>query len=261
MNVNRWLPITLALLALAPAANAKVQTKDIVYTVGDSTFHGHLAWNDSLKTKRPGILVVHEWWGLNEHARRSAERLAAAGYVALALDMFGNGKVAAHPQDAQAFAAEAQKDPEVTKARFDAARAELVKDPHVDPTRIGAIGYCFGGGVVLNMARAGEDLRAVATFHGALGTEHLAEKGKVKPRILVMTGTADDFVPMTQVAAFEKEMKDAGARFQVITYPGVKHSFTNPDAGTHGMPELKYDPDAARKSWASMLSFMKTAMK
>jgi len=261
MKANRWLLTTLAMLALVTAANAKVQTRDIEYTVGDSTFHGHLAWNDSVKTKQPGILVVHEWWGLNEHARRQAERLAASGYVALALDMYGNGKVAEHPQDAQTFATEAQKDPAAEKARFDAARAELVKDPHVDPKRIGAIGYCYGGGVVLGMARAGEDLRAVATFHGALGTELLAEKGKIKPRILVMAGTADDFVPMSQVHAFEQEMKNAGAKFQVITYPGVKHSFTNPDAGTHGMPELQYNADADRKSWASMLAFMKTAMK
>jgi dienelactone hydrolase len=253
--------IAATLLALATVSQAGVKTREIQYAVGDSTFQGYVAWNDSVQGRRPGILVVHEWWGHNAHARHQAERLAEAGYVGFALDMFGKGKLAEHPADAQAFVAEATKDPAVAKARFDAARAILEKDPHVDPKRIGAIGYCFGGGVALDMARAGEDLEAVATFHGVLATEHPAEKGKVKAPLLVMAGAEDPFVPDSQVVAFEREMKNAGAKFKVIRYPGARHSFTNPDAGTHGMEALQYNAEADRKSWAELLKFLKATMK
>ncbi len=250
-----------AWLGIATVASAEVKTREIEYQQDGTTLQGTIAWDYAAKGKRPGILVVHEWWGHNDHARRQAERLAKAGYVGFALDMFGKGKLAEHPEDAQAFVAEATKDPAVERARFDAARAQLVEDPHVDPRRIGAIGYCFGGGVVLDMARAGEDLGLVATFHGSLATQHPAEKGKIKPRLLVMTGLDDPFVPASQVAAFEKEMKDAGATLEVIRYPGAKHSFTNPDAGTHGMDALAYNADADIKSWAALLKTLKRAFK
>ena len=261
MNPWRISILAAALLAVAAIAAGAVRTRDIEYMQDGTKLHGHLAWDDAIKGKRPGVLVVHEWWGMNEHARHQAERLARAGYVGFALDMYGDGKVTTHPQDAQAFAAEATKDPAVVAARFDAAREQLERDPHVDPKRIGAIGYCFGGGIVLGMARSGADLGAVATFHGALGTEHPAEPGKVRAPILVMTGTADPFVPPEQVAKFEQEMKAAGANVRIIRYPGAKHAFTNPRAGTYGMPQLAYNANADRKSWAAMLSFLRTHLK
>jgi dienelactone hydrolase len=245
-----------AIVVHATAALAEVQTREVEYTQGESTLRGYLAWNAAAEGRRPGVLVVHEWWGHNQHARRQAERLAEAGYVAFALDMFGEGKVASHPTEAKEFVAEATKDPAVVQARFDAARAQLQADPHVDPERIGAIGYCFGGAIVLGQARAGADLDVVATFHGALATEQPAEEGKVRARVLVMTGDADPFVPAEQVAAFEAEMKAAGAYFDVIRYPGAKHSFTNPDAGKSGMEALAYDADADRKSWETLLSVL-----
>ena len=253
--------IALALLTSATAAWAEIKTKEILYTQGADTLTGYLAWDDARAGKRPGVLVVHEWWGHNAHARHQAERLAKAGYVGFALDMFGQGKVTTHPDQAQAFIAEATKDPPRMAARFEAARAQLVSDPHVDPTRLAAIGYCFGGGVVLGQARAGADFDAVVTFHGMLATEHPAEKGKVRAQLLVMTGAADPFVPGEQVTAFEAEMKAAGARYRVIRYPGVKHSFTNPDAAKAGMDALAYDADADRKSWQAMLDLFKTALK
>ncbi|MFN8180048.1 MAG: dienelactone hydrolase family protein [bacterium] len=253
--------LAVALLLSATAALAAVKTKEIEYKQGDTTLQGYLAWNDSAKGKVPGVLVVHEWWGHNAHARRQAERLAKAGYVGFALDMYGKGKVATHPADAQTFAAESVKDPAAQKARFDAALDLLKQDPHVDSAKIAAIGYCFGGGVVLNMARAGEDLQAVVTFHGALATDHPAENGMIKPRILVNTGDADPFVPADQVAAFETEMKAAGANYQVLHYAGAKHSFTNPDAATYGMEQLAYDADADKKSWAAMLKMFKDVFK
>jgi dienelactone hydrolase len=251
-----WFTIPL-LLAIASTASAAVQSREVEYKQGDTVLQGTLAWNDAVKGKRPGVLVVHEWWGHNEHARNQAKRLAESGYVAFALDMFGKGKVATHPQDAQAFVEEAMKDPAATAARFAAAREVLVQDPHVDPKRIAAIGYCFGGGVVLGRARAGDDLAAVVTFHGMLATETPAEKGKIKGRVLACAGAADPFVPQAQVEAFKQEMKAAGAKFQVITYPGAKHGFTNPDAGSYGMEQLAYNADADKKSWAALLKLLK----
>jgi dienelactone hydrolase len=261
MNGIRISILIASVLAFASVASAAVKTREVEYTQDGTKLHGFIAWNDAIKGKRPGVLVVHEWWGMNEHARRQAERVARAGYVGFALDMYGDGKVTTHPQDAQAFAAEATKDPAVVAARFNAARAQLEADPHVDTKHIGAIGYCFGGGVVLGMARSGADLGAVASFHGALATEHPAEAGKVKAPILVMTGTDDPFVTPDQVTKFEDEMKAAGANFRVIRYPGAKHGFTNPDAAKYGMSQLAYNASADKKSWAAMLSMFKKDLR
>jgi dienelactone hydrolase len=247
-----------ALLALAAGgASAEVKSKFVDYKQNGTPLQGFLAWDDAVRGKRPGILVVHEWWGHNQHARNQALRLAKAGYVAFALDMYGKGKVATHPKDAQAFMAEVTKEPKIMDARFKTALKILKQNPGVDPKKIGAIGYCFGGGVVLNEARQGADLQAVATFHGALKTETPAKPGIVKPRILVMTGEADPMVTTDQVEALRKELTEAGARFEIVTYPGAKHSFTNPDADKAGMEGLAYNADADQKSWAKMLSVFK----
>jgi dienelactone hydrolase len=247
------------LAGFAPPAEAKIKTEEIEYRQGDTALQGFLAYDDAAKGKRPGVLVVHEWWGHNQHARNQAVRLAKAGYVGFALDMYGKGKVATHPTDAKAFMQEATKDPTLVAARFDAALEVLKKQPQVDPARIAAIGYCFGGNVALSMARAGEDLKAVGTFHAALPGGPV-ETGKVKARILLQTGGADPMVTGDKVAAFAKEMKEAGARIEVVTYPKAKHSFTNPDAGKAGMEALAYDADADKKSWARLLKFLKPAL-
>lgn len=262
MSLTRTtLAAALAALTLAGPASAKVQTKEITYRQGDTPLVGYLAWDDAAKGKRPGVLVVHEWWGMNDHARAQARRLAEAGYVGFALDMFGSGKVAAHPKDAMAFVQEATKDPAVTAARFEAARAVLASQPQVDAGKISAFGYCFGGGVALNRARAGEDLAAVVTFHGSLKPGGApAQPGKVKPAILVQTGGADAMIPAEAVQAFEKEMKDAGASLKVIVYPGARHAFTNPDAGKAGMENLAYDAKADRESWDAAMSFLKQVL-
>ncbi len=258
--MRAWKQILMAMavmLGVASAASAAVKTRLVDYNQDGTALQGMLAWNDAVTGRRPGVIVVHEWWGFNEHARHQAERLAEAGYVAFALDMFGKGKLAEHPDTAMKFVAEATKDPAVTKARFDAALAQLEADPHVDPSRIAAIGYCFGGAVVLNMARAGEDLDAVATFHGALATTSPARKGAVKGRILVMAGTEDPMVPPAQVEAFKQEMTAAGADYRVIMMPGAKHGFTNPDAGSYGVDGLAYNADADKASWADLLELLK----
>ena len=208
----------MAVAAISPAA-AEVKTKEIEYKQGSTVLQGFLAWDDAQKGKRPGVVIVHEWWGHNQHARNQAMRLAQAGYVGFALDMFGKGKLAKHPQDAKAFVAEATKDPATARARFTAAVAQLKAAPQVDATKLAAIGYCFGGGVVLDMARQGEELAAVGTFHGSLGSSFVAKKG-FKPRVLVMTGAADPMIGPDAVAAFRKEMTDADARFILRTPPG-----------------------------------------
>jgi len=169
--------------------------------------------------------------------------------------MYGKGKLATHPQDAQAFATEATKDPQLVKARFLAALDVLKKDPHVDADKVAAIGYCFGGGIALAMARQGVDLDAVATFHGALATQQPAAPGAVKPRLLILTGADDPMIGPDQVEAFKKEMTAAGARFEVVSEPHAKHSFTNPDADKVGMAALAYNADADKDSWDRMLKF------
>lgn len=247
-----------ALVVSSGSALAAVKTQALEYKDGQTTLQGFLAYDDAAKGKRPGVLIVHEWWGHNEHARNQAVRLAKAGYVGFALDMYGKGKVATHPDDAKKFMEEATKNPALIGSRFNAALATLKKQPQVDPDKVAAIGYCFGGAVVLGMARAGADLDAVATFHGALDAHGSpAQKGKVKARILVQTGGADEMIPKAQVDAFEKEMKAAGADVRVITYPKAKHSFTNPDASKAGMPSLAYDAEVDKKSWAELQSFLK----
>jgi dienelactone hydrolase len=256
--------VLLGLSMLAAVAQAAVQEKEVNYEANGVKLKGYVAWDDGAKTPHPGVLVVHEWWGLNDYARKRAHMLAERGYTALALDMYGDGKQAQHPDDAQKFSSEVMKTEGVAKARFEAALDLLKKQPGVDPDRIGAIGYCFGGGVVLNMARAGEPLKVVESFHGPVATDHPAEPGKVEARIASFTGQADPFIPKADVAAFRKEMKAAGVQALIVTYPGAKHSFTNPDATRYGeefkLP-LAYNAKADKDSWKKGMAFMADAFK
>lgn len=243
----------------APPAPATpdIQTREVSYQQNGTTLNGVIAWDANQTGRRPGILVVHEWWGHDEHARFQARRLAREGYVGFALDMYGEGRHAETAEEAQTLMEQVTADPAVVQARFNAAREILVQDPHVDPEQVGAIGYCFGGAVVLDMARAGADLDAVATFHGLLSTETPAQPAQVRPHILVLTGGADPFVPAEQVEAFRQEMTAAGANFEIVTYPNAMHAFTNPNAADHGMPQLAYDAEADRQSWQAMLEMFR----
>jgi dienelactone hydrolase len=252
--MRRIAPLAVVLL-LAPAApgSAEVQTKEVTYKQGEAELAGYFAWDAQAKGKQPGVVVVHEWWGHNQHARNQAIRLAKAGYVGFALDMYGKGKVTTHPPDAQAFATEATKDAQLVKARFLAALDVLKKDPHVDPERVAAIGYCFGGGIVLAMARQGVDLDAVVSFHGSIATQQPAAPGAVKARLLVLNGEDDGMVTAAQIADFKKEMTAARARFEFVNLPHAKHSFTNPDADKVGMAALAYNAEADQASWDRLL--------
>jgi len=251
------------LLAAVPAL-AAVVGKPVVYKANGLSMKGYVAYDDAIKGKRPGVLIVHEWWGLNDYARKRADMLAQEGYIALAVDMYGNGKTADHPKDAGAFATAVNKDPAAALARFKAAMTTLDHQPWTDSKNIAAIGYCFGGGQVLNMARAGLPLKGVASFHGSLGTDHPAKSGQIKAKIRVFTGAADPMAPSDVVTAFEKEMQDAQADYKLVSYPGAMHSFTNPGADKLGkqfdMP-LKYDAAADHDSWTQTLAFFKEIFK
>ena len=259
--------ISVVFLVLATGLSpsyAKVQGKQVDYTAQGVVMKGYLAYDDAVKGKRPGVLVVHEWWGHNEFARNRARMLAELGYTALAVDMYGDGKQAMHPDDAGKFSGELMKTFDVAKARFLAAMDFLKKQPTVDPERIAAIGYCFGGGVVLNMARQGMDLKGVASFHGSLAAVKPAEPGMVKAKVIVFNGADDKFVPVEQIEAFKKEMKDANVDFRFINYPGAIHSFTNPDATALGKKfnlPLGYNAEADKQSWEEMKKFLDTIFK
>jgi dienelactone hydrolase len=251
--------LTLVLFA-ASSASAKVTGREVEYRNGDTVLKGYLADNTALKGKRPAVLVVHEWWGHNEYARKRARMLAELGYVALAVDMYGDGKTAQHPDDAGKFAGEVMKNKAVGEARFNAALDFIKQQPTVDPGRIAAIGYCFGGGVVLHMARQGADLKGVVSFHGSLATDSPAKEGAVKAKVLVFSGDADKMIPPEQVAAFKDEMTAAKASFRFVGYPGVLHSFTNPDADAFAKKfklPMAYNKRADLDSWAQTKTFFK----
>lgn len=242
----------------------EVVGEEVDYSSNGVTLKGYLAHDSAMKGKRPGVLVVHEWWGHNDYARKRARMLAELGYTALAVDMYGEGKQAAHPGDAQKFSSEIAKNMDLARARFNAALDTLKAHDTVDHERIAAIGYCFGGGVVLDMARSGADLDAVVSFHGGVATSEPAEPGGIKARILVCHGEEDGFIPSEQVSAFKKEMEVAGADYEFISYAGAKHSFTNPEADRYaeefGIP-IGYDKEADKKSWIDMREFLKGVLE
>jgi dienelactone hydrolase len=251
-------------MATVAAAERKVVGKNVEYTAQGVVMKGYLAYDEAAKSKRPGVLVVHEWWGLNDYARKRARMVAELGYTALAVDMYGDGKQAMHPDDAKKFSSELMKNFDEAKARFTAAMDFLKQQAGVDSTRIAAIGYCMGGSVVLNMARQGVDLKGVASFHGSLTAVEPAQPGGIKAKVLVLHGADDKFIPAEQIEGFKQEMKSAGADFQFIAYPGAVHSFTNPEADELGkkynMP-IAYNAQADKKSWDELKKFLNMIFK
>ena len=262
--MKNFLATIVLFFAATSLSYAVVQGREVTYSANGTTLKGYVAYDDTLKGKRPGILVVHEWWGHNDYARKRARMLAEHGYTALALDMYGDGKQAHHPDDAGKFSSEVSKNAALAKARFDAAFELLKQESTVEAGNIAAIGYCFGGSVALNMARIGEPLKAVVSYHGSLSTEHPAEPGKVQARIASFTGEDDPMIPATQVAAFRQEMEKAGVKPKIVTYPGAQHAFTNPEADKYGKEfklPLAYNAAADKDSWAAGLAFLADAFK
>ncbi len=244
-------------------AQARVIGREMDYKAGDTVLKGYLAYDTAFKGPRPGVLVVHEWWGNNDYSHRRARQLARLGYTAFALDMYGEGRHADTTDQAGKLSGEVMGNMVVAKARFDAALAVLRAQETVDPSDVGAIGYCFGGGIVLNMARMGEDLKGVVSFHGNLSAKVMAQPGQIKTQILVCQGGADAYSPPAQLQVFKKEMADAGANLQVIVYPGAQHAFTNPAATGLGKKfkiAIAYDKEADVKSWSDMRRFLKITL-
>lgn len=237
---------------------ADIRDHDISYEAGDTTLQGYLAWDAKIAGPRPGVLLVHEWWGLNDYIRGRARQLAVAGYAAFAVDMYGNGKTADNPTDANTLMTAVLADVPAAEARFAAARASLAAHEACDASRMAAIGYCFGGAVVLHAARIGTELAGVVSFHGSLGSMHKAAPGSIRARVLACHGAADQFVPDDEVNAFKQEMAEAGADLRFVAYEGALHGFTNPQATANGekyeLP-LAYDAEADQRSWAEMQAF------
>ncbi len=261
--MNRILPVLIGIasfIAFAGLASAKhnIVGHEVDYTAGGVVMKGYIAYDENMSGKRPGVLVVHEWWGTGDYTRRRARMLAELGYTALAVDMYGAGKQAANPEEAGKLSSWIATNFDLEKERFTAAMEFLGKQPTVDAGRIAAIGYCFGGGVVLNMALQGVDLRGAVSFHGSLPAVKTPRKD-VRSRILVLQGTGDKFVTPDQVEAFRKEMENAGVDFRIVLYQGASHSFTNPEADEYAKKfnlPISYDAEADRKSWEELREFL-----
>ncbi len=238
---------------------ATIKAEPLDYEAGGVTLKGFLAYDEAITDKRPGVIVVHEWWGHNDYARSRAKQLAALGYTALAVDMYGEGKQAGHPDDASKFSSAVFAAINDGEARFNAALEILKAHPTVDPERIAAIGYCFGGGVVMHMARIGSDLDGVVMFHGGVGPGPKPATAEAKnTKVLVCHGADDPFVKPEAVEVYKKEMKDAGIDMRFRSYEGAKHSFTNPLADEFGKKfelPLAYNAAADEQSWAEMQAF------
>ncbi len=260
--MKHWLSGALLALSLG-TAQAAIKEEPVTYKDGATTLKGFVVYDDAVKGKRPGIILVHEWWGITKHIHNEARRFAQHGYTAFIADMYGDAKTADNPKDAGALAGGVMKDPKTMESRFNAARAELAKQPTVNGSKIGASGYCFGGTVALNMARAGADLAGVAAFHAGLSMNTPAPKA-VKAKVLVLNGADDPFIKPEQVEAFKKDMDAAKADYRVINYPGAVHAYTNPEATEAGKKfnlPLAYNPKVDKEAKAEADKFFAAAFK
>lgn len=242
----------------ADSASA-VTSKEVAYSSGSTQLKGFIAYPAGTE-KRPAVLVVHEWWGLDEYVKTRVLKLAEAGYVAMAVDMYGGGKHTAHAAEAKEFMMAAISNVEESKKRFEAAQTLLANDPRVESQKLAAIGYCFGGATVLHMARFGDNqLKLVGSFHGNLSTQQPLQAGTFAGKIFVAQGGDDSFVPAEQVATFKQEMDTAGANYELVEYPGAKHGFTNPGAtelGQQNQLPLAYSAEADTASWQRFMELL-----
>lgn len=255
----RILAITAVAVAVAcgvaGTVRAAVYTETVEYKQGDTVLEGFLAYDDARAGKLPGVLVVHEWTGLGPYVKSRAEELARLGYVAFGADIYGKGVRPASGPDAAAVAGKFKADRTLLRARVLAALDQLRSNPRVDPARLAAIGYCFGGTTVLELARSGADVAGVVSFHGGLDTPAPQDAKNIKAKVLALCGGDDPYVPPAQVQAFEEEMRQGGVDWQVVSYGGAVHSFTNPEAGNDPGKGAAYNTAADRRSWAAMRQF------
>ena len=247
----------LVLVTLGTAAKAAVQTKAIVYEDEGTQLTGHLYWDDASDVKRPGILVLHEWWGLNAYAKERARQLAELGYVAFAADMYGGGRVTQDPKQASEWMQEVTADPELWRQRAYRGLEQLQANPLVAADKLAAVGYCFGGGTLLQMAYGGtKALAGGVSFHGSLPAAPPEAKGKIGTKLLILHGQADSFIAPEVVTNFQTKLEEAGVDWEMDIYGGVRHGFTNPNAGDYGIENLKYDAQADARSYKRMQAFL-----
>ena len=253
---------TLSILFLFNApAFAAIKTQVVEYKQGDTLLEGYLAYDSSGPAKKPGILVVHEWTGLGAYAKKRAEMLAQLGFVAFAADIYGKGIRPTDPKEAGKISSAYKNDRALLRARATAGLKELEKQPNVDATKVAAIGYCFGGTTVLELARSGAPLQGIVSFHGGLDSPHPEDAKQIKAKVLILHGADDPHVPEAQVQAVENELKAAKVDWQLIKYSGAVHAFTNPDAGNDNSKGAAYNESADKRSWQAMKDFFGEILK
>jgi len=259
----KYLFSTLFLLALTANARAAVRTETVEYKQDGAVLEGYLAYDDAVRGTRPGVLIVHEWWGINDYIKKRTEQIAQLGYIAFAADIYGKGHRAKTPEEAKALAGRFRvgSDRTLLRARAQAGLDVLKKNPMIDPKRVVAIGYCFGGTTVLELARSGADVAGVASFHGGLDAPNLADAKNIKGKVLVLTGADDPHVRPEQVLAFEDEMRMAGVDWYLVVYGNAVHSFTNPASGTDNSKGAAYNEKADNRSWQAMIDFFSEVFK
>lgn len=247
--------LLLGLLFIGSASYAEVKSRVIEYQDGETTLKGHLYWDNAIKGKRPGVMVVHEWWGLNDYAKSRARMLAEIGYVAFAADMYGDNRVTTHGDQAGSWMKQITNNISHWQSRAQLGLSQLKQHSLVEPSQLAAIGYCFGGATVMQLAYSGAELRGVVSFHGSLPPASEDQYQNIKAKVLVAHGNSDPFVPAERVTAFQASLDAAGADWQFLSLGGAQHGFTNPGADAHKMKGLKYDADADRRSWQAMQQF------
>ena len=244
------------------AAAPNIVEQKVTYSLDTNQFTGYVVFDSNQVGKRPAVLIVHEWWGLTDYPRKRAKQLAEMGYIAMAVDMYGNGKMGPNPDAAMGLATPFYKDPSLAKQRLDLAIEKIKSFEQTDPTKIAAIGYCFGGYVVLNAAKLGADLNGVVSFHG--GLSGASPMNGMKAKVLVAHGEADNFVPQAEVDAFKKGMDSVKADYTFKTYPNATHAFTNTRADEYAkefsMP-ISYNAAADSASWNDMKVFFERIFK
>ena len=248
--------VAFVLLVLSASVHAKVVGHSVDYKDGDLSFEGYIAFDETLSSLRPGVLVVHDWMGVSEETRRRCDMLAGLGYVAFAADIYGKGVRPSTPEEAGKLAGLYKGDRALFRKRLALALTQLRKDAHVDGSRVAAIGYCFGGTGVIELARSGADVKGVVSFHGGLDSLRPEGAKAIKGRVLVLHGADDPFNSPADVAAFQDEMRKAGVDWQMIYYGGAVHAFTNPGAGSDPRRGAAYDARADARSWTAMKDFL-----
>ena len=255
MTTRSLFILLLVFIAFPCSLDAKIQSKVVPYSLGDKDYEGFLAWDDSVNGKRPGVLVVHEWWGLNDYARSRVEQLAEMGYVAFAVDMYGKGKVTAHPEKASEWAKLTTGNVDEWFGRAQKGLKILQADERVDPTRLAAIGYCFGGATVMQLVYGSALVKGVVSFHGSLPLPPHSEKVPDAAKVLIAHGNSDPFISLEHIGKFQTALNTAGIDWQMIVHSGAQHSFTNPSADQYGLKGATYHKQADQRSWMHMQQF------